>query len=53
MVVTAEDKIAGTIHMGGNPIKISGFPDPPTRGPIPELDGDRARIAAEFGIEEA
>ncbi|SHM31767.1 CoA:oxalate CoA-transferase [Roseovarius litoreus] len=28
----------------GNPIKISGMEDPKTRGPAPDLDGDRAAI---------
>lgn len=28
----------------GNPIKISGMEDPGTRGPAPDLDGDRAAI---------
>jgi len=44
MIVTAEDLVAGTVKLVGNPIKLSGFPDPATRAPAPELDGDRARI---------
>ncbi|MBS0565172.1 MAG: CoA transferase [Proteobacteria bacterium] len=28
----------------GNPVKMSALPDPPTRGPAPLLDGDRAAI---------
>jgi len=44
MIVTAEDPVAGTVKLVGNPIKLSGFPDPATRSPAPELDGDRARI---------
>jgi CoA:oxalate CoA-transferase len=44
MIVTAEDPVAGTVRLVGNPIKLSGFPDPATRQPAPELDGDRARI---------
>ena len=50
MVVTAEDAVAGKIQMAGNPIKMSVFPDPTTRGPAPELDGDRARILKELGL---
>lgn len=30
----------------GNPVKISGLDDPPLRGPVPLLDGDRAAILA-------
>ncbi len=44
MVVTAEDPTAGTVRLVGNPIKLSGFPDPTSRKPAPELDGDRERI---------
>jgi CoA:oxalate CoA-transferase len=35
MIVTA-----GGLRMAGNPIKLSAFPDPPTRTPAPELDAD-------------
>jgi CoA:oxalate CoA-transferase len=34
--------------MAGNPIKLSGYPDPGTRSPAPALDGDREQILAEF-----
>jgi CoA:oxalate CoA-transferase len=44
MVVTA----AG-LRMAGNPVKLSGFPDPPTRPPAPDLDADGERIRREFG----
>lgn len=30
----------------GNPIKMDILPDPPVRGPVPALDGDRAAILA-------
>jgi CoA:oxalate CoA-transferase len=35
----------GGLPMAGNPVKLSGFPDPPTRRPAPRLgaDGDRIR----------
>jgi CoA:oxalate CoA-transferase len=39
---------AGNLRVAGNPIKMNLFPDPPTRRPAPELDGDGARIRAEF-----
>ena len=32
------------MKVAGNPIKLSGHPDPATRGPVPELDAGRARI---------
>jgi CoA:oxalate CoA-transferase len=44
MVVAIDDKDAGTLRMAGNPIKLSAYPDPATRGPVPDLDGDRAAI---------
>jgi CoA:oxalate CoA-transferase len=44
MIITTEDPVAGTVKLVGNPIKVSGFPDPVTRRPAPELDGDRERI---------
>jgi len=46
MAVSMEDPVAGPLTVAGNPIKISGFPDPSTRAPAPELDGDRERILA-------
>jgi CoA:oxalate CoA-transferase len=50
MVVSADDPVAGTLRMAGNPIKLSGFPDPPTRRPAPDLDGDRRAILEELGL---
>jgi hypothetical protein len=44
MVVSTFDPVAGEVHMAGNPIKISGFEDPTTRQPAPDLDGDREHI---------
>ena len=44
MVITTEDPVAGTVKLVGNPIKLSGFPDPTTRRPAPELDADRESI---------
>jgi CoA:oxalate CoA-transferase len=45
MIVTADD-----LQMVGNPIKLSGFADPPTRPPAPALDADGDRIRREFGV---
>jgi CoA:oxalate CoA-transferase len=48
MVVSAEDSRMGRLEMAGNPIKLSGFEDPPTREPAPELDADRESILREL-----
>jgi CoA:oxalate CoA-transferase len=32
--------------MQGNPVKLSAYADPATRGPAPDLDGDRDAILA-------
>lgn len=48
MVVELEDPVAGRMKFIGNPMKISGFPDPSTRAPAPDLDGNRAQILAEL-----
>jgi CoA:oxalate CoA-transferase len=46
MIVTA-----GGLRMVGNPIKLGGSPDVPTRPPAPDLDADGERIRREFGGE--
>ena len=43
---------AGGLRMTGNPVKLSAFPDPPTRPPAPDLDADGLRIRREFGAGE-
>ncbi len=48
MVVTAEDESAGTLRMAGNPIKISGFPDPLVRAPAPDLGQDQVPVLREL-----
>ncbi|NQW11523.1 MAG: CoA transferase [Alphaproteobacteria bacterium] len=48
MVVEVDDPITGPVKVIGNPIKISGFPDPTTRPPAPNLDQDRAAILKEI-----
>jgi CoA:oxalate CoA-transferase len=41
--------VAGSaLRVAGNPIKLSGCADPPTRAAAPELDQDRASILAEL-----
>ena len=49
MVVTVEDPVTGPLEIAGNPIKLSGFDDPSTRGPVPDLDGGRAVILEWLG----
>jgi CoA:oxalate CoA-transferase len=44
MIVTA-----GGLRLAGNPVKLSAFPDPPTRRPAPDLDADGDRIRREWG----
>ena len=51
MVVSVEDPQMGSLEMAGNPIKLSGIPDPRSRPPAPELDADRAAILAELGSD--
>ncbi len=36
------------LPLAGNPIKLSGFVDPPSRRAAPELDADRERVLAEL-----
>jgi CoA:oxalate CoA-transferase len=47
MIVTADDPTFGPVRMQGNPIKLSAYEDPSTRGTAPNLDADRAVILAE------
>ena len=48
MVVSAPDPVVGELRMAGNPIKLSAFADPATRGRAPDLDADRAAILSEL-----
>lgn len=48
MVINIDDPITGPMKAVGNPIKISGFPDPTTRPPAPNLDQDREAILREI-----
>jgi CoA:oxalate CoA-transferase len=52
MVVAIEDPELGRLEMAGNPIKLSGFADPTTRGPVPPLDEARARLLAELRLDD-
>ena len=48
MVVSANHNKIGTFKMAGNPIKMSPYKDPDTRGEIPDLDQHRKKILDEF-----
>jgi CoA:oxalate CoA-transferase len=49
MFVEVDDPEMGKLKMSGNALKISGFPDLPTRPPAPNLDEARADLFAELG----
>ena len=50
MLISVEDREAGTLRLAGNPMKLAGFADPPTRPPAPDLDADRDEILRELGL---
>ncbi len=50
MLVTVNDPAAGPLKLAGNPLKISGFAEPETHEPSPQLDADRAAILKELGL---
>jgi CoA:oxalate CoA-transferase len=50
MLVTVPDGEGGTLKVSGNPLKMSAFPDPPTRDAAPNLDANRAAILKELGL---
>ena len=48
MIVSIDDPITGPMKVSGNPVKISGFDDPETRTPAPNLDEHRDQILEEI-----
>jgi len=50
MLVEVRDPRAGRLRVAGNPVKLSGAPDPTERAPAPELDEGRERIRRELGL---
>ena len=50
MIVSALHNKIGEFKMPGNPIKMSSYEDPETRGEIPNLDQHREKILKEFDI---
>jgi CoA:oxalate CoA-transferase len=49
MVVTVDDPVTGPLEIAGNPIKLSAYGDPATRGTVPDLDAGRDAILAWLG----
>jgi CoA:oxalate CoA-transferase len=50
MLISVDDPVTGPLELAGNPMKLSGFADPPTRQPAPDLDADRDPILHELGL---
>jgi CoA:oxalate CoA-transferase len=50
MAVPVEDPDIPGLVVAGNPIKLSGIADSPTRPAPPALDADRQRILSELGL---
>jgi CoA:oxalate CoA-transferase len=50
MLISVDDPVTGPLELAGNPMKLSGFADPPTRPRAPDLDADRDRILRELGF---
>lgn len=48
MLVETRTPEGRPLKVAGNPVKLSAHADPDRRAPAPRLDGDRARIEAEF-----
>jgi len=48
MIVPIEDEALPGIKLAGLPIKMSAYPDTVSRPAAPDLDGQRARILADF-----
>lgn len=46
MIVAIADPVIDDLRVAGNPIKLSGVPEPAHHAPPPALDGDRAAILA-------
>jgi CoA:oxalate CoA-transferase len=50
MVATVHDRLAGTVHVAGNPIKMSNLPDSTDRPPVPELGEHTDAVLAAMGL---
>jgi CoA:oxalate CoA-transferase len=51
MLVSVMDPQMGQLSMAGNPMKISGYPDNPSRPPAPNLDEGREDILRDIGFD--
>ncbi len=52
MIVTVEDRLAGTVSVAGNPIKMSSMEDSTTRPPIPELGEHTSDVLRALGYDD-
>jgi CoA:oxalate CoA-transferase len=50
MAIRIADPAMSDLTLAGNPIKLSGVPDPDVRPAAPALDADRQRILSELGL---
>jgi CoA:oxalate CoA-transferase len=48
MIVEVEDKLAGTIKIAGNPIKMTTVPESPTRDKVPEIGEHNQEIYSDL-----
>ena len=51
MIATVQDRLAGTVRVAGNPIKLSAMEDSTSRPPIPELGEHTAAVLAALGYD--
>lgn len=52
MIVDVEDRLAGTVSVAGNPIKMSGMEDPTSRPPVPELGEHTEAVLQHLGYDD-
>ncbi len=48
MIVEVEDKVAGTVKIAGNPIKMTSIDEETTRTPAPEIGENNAEVYASW-----
>ncbi len=53
MILDIPDPTIGSLFVAGNPVKLSGIPDPAVHRPPPDLDADRATILAWLAARRA
>ena len=49
MIISIADPVIGHLQVPGNPIKMSGVPEPAEHTPPPSVDENRAAILALLG----